>query len=169
MWLNILCPKNTVNKECDWTYCHVCAYPFVKHEIWHQHTWGKKKGSLQCRASYQPFLIHTADTYASDLRALLELGFSTTNLVYLSVTGSLQGQSPSIPSTLLPCCSAHQEIRTYFSLRECGLTLWLALTTEYGRSDNEPVPGLTATTFTLGSQPPGCKEIQEVPLETETI
>lgn len=69
------------------------------------------RGESARRAPYQPFLTHRAETHASDLAALPVRILHS--LVYLPVTDPLQGQSPSVSSTLLPCCPTHQEIRTY--------------------------------------------------------
>lgn len=82
----------------------------------------KGHGESARRAPYQPFLIHRAETYSSDLPALA--GRILHSLVYLPVIDPLQGQSPSVSSTLLPCCPTHQEINTSLNLGWPPDLLW---------------------------------------------
>lgn len=87
-------------------------YPFIQHEVWHQHTRQKETQSLHAEPPVGA-LSYPQNRCMCQWPPCTARARILHTLVCLPVTEPLQGQSPSVSSALLSCCPTQREIRTY--------------------------------------------------------
>lgn len=103
-----------------WTNSVMSVFPFIQHEVWHQHTWRKETRGLRRETLCQPLLIHRAD---ASLVATLHgrLGFSTPGSACLGQITKDSLHQFLLPAPMLPYPSRNKNISLNPGGQPCDL------------------------------------------------